>query len=137
MSTETARFDPSRATAILVAGDVVLIALFVLAGEIRHGFGPTEYPLRVLGTLLQFLIGWFAVAFLAGVYTREVRLDVRTAALRTAAAWVLAALVGQALRATDLFHGNAAPAFVAVTVAVGLVLLVPWRVAVARFQLLD
>ena len=37
----------------------------------------------------------------------------------------------EALRATSLFHGNFALAFVLVSLGVGLVLLVPWRAAVA------
>lgn len=137
MATETERVDFSRATALLALGDVALILLFVLLGEIRHGVDPATQPLRVLGTFAPFFIGWAAVAVLGGVYAREVRFDAKIAAVRTAVVWIFAALVGQALRATPVFHGDADPAFVAVTVLVGLALLVPWRVAVARFQPLD
>lgn len=137
MAPGTDRIDLSGPTAVLVVVDLVLVLLFVVLGEIQHGFTPLEQPLRVLGTYAPFLVGWISVSVLSGVYAKEVRFVVRTALVRTGATWVLAALVGQALRSTALFHGNADPAFVIVSVLVGLVLLVPWRVAVAAFQLLD
>lgn len=137
MATVTERVDPTRATAVLAVVDLALVFLFVMLGEIQHGYVPTRYPGRVLRTFAPFFLGWVLVSPLAGVYTRAARVEVRTALVRTAAAWVLAALVGQALRSTAIFHGDADPAFVAVSVLVGLALLVPWRVVVAAFRLLD
>lgn len=128
-----ARIDRSWATLGLVVGDLVLIAVFVVAGELRHGYGLPAHPERVLGTAIPFFIGWVVMSVVVGVYRRSVYTVPRTAALRTALAWVGAALVGQALRATELFHGAFAPAFLLVSLGVGLVLLVPWRAIVAFF----
>ena len=125
------RVDVSGTTLGLAVGDLVLIGLFVVAGELQHGYSLTAQPGRVVGTALPFVVGWVVTSVLAGVYTPSVYRVPRTAVLRTVAAWVGAALVGQALRATSLFHGDFALAFVLVSLGVGLVLLVPWRAAVA------
>lgn len=121
-------FSPT--TVGLLVGDVVLITLFVVLGELQH-YDPELVPVRTPGTLAPFLIGWVLAALLAGVYARTVRGDVRTAVGRTALAWLGAVAVGQSLRATVLFPGDASPAFVAVSVAVGLALLLPWRAVAA------
>lgn len=128
------RLDRSPATVALAAGDLALIAAFVVVGELSHGVPIFEVPLRVVDTFLPFGIGWAVVAPVVGVYGPDVRRSARTAAVVTAVAWVGGALVGQGLRATSLFHGNFAPAFVVVSVLVGLALLVPWRVAVAALR---
>ena len=125
------RIDVSGTTLGLAVGDLVLIGLFVVAGELQHGYSLTAQPGRIVGTALPFVIGWVVASVLAGVYTPAVYRAPRSAVVRTALAWVGAALVGQALRATALFHGDFALAFVLVSLGVGLVLLVPWRVAVA------
>ena len=126
-----ARIDRSPATLGLAVCDLALIAVFVVAGELQHGYDLLAQPGRVLGTALPFFIGWAVVSVFAGVYTRSVYRRPRTAALRTALAWIGATLIGQALRATALFHGEFAPAFLLVSLGVGLVLLVPWRTVVA------
>ncbi len=135
MSTSTAtpggRIDRSTATLALALGDVLLIAAFVVAGEFSHNISVFERPLRVLDTAIPFYIGWVLVAPLAGMYGRRVRENPLRAALLTAGAWTGAALVGQFLRSTALFHGGFAVAFVVVSIVVGIVLLVPWRVAVS------
>ena len=135
MSTSTAaprgRIDRSPTTLALALGDLLLIAVFVVAGEFSHGVSLFEQPWIVLDTAIPFYVGWVLVAPLAGVYGTRARASPRRAALLTAGAWTGAALVGQLLRATDLFHGDWAVAFVLVSIGVGLALLVPWRVAVS------
>ncbi|WP_254537959.1 DUF3054 domain-containing protein [Halomarina litorea] len=135
MSTSTAtlggRIDPSPTTLKVALGDVLLIAVFIVVGEFSHGVSVLERPLWVLGTAIPFYVGWALVAPLVGVYGRRAREQPWLAALLTAGAWTGAALVGQLLRGTDLFHGNLALPFVVVSIAVGLALLVPWRVAVS------
>lgn len=117
-------------TAALVLGDVALIALFVVLGEVRH-HSLAQVPTYAPETMAPFLLGWVVTSLLAGVYAPSVRGNVRSVAGRTALAWVGAALIGQAIRATEFVRGNAAPAFVLVSLVVGLALLVPWRVLVA------
>ncbi|PSP89595.1 DUF3054 domain-containing protein [Halobacteriales archaeon QS_4_69_34] len=126
-----ARVEPSPTSAGLAFGDGALIAAFVLLGELRHGYGLLADPLRVLDTALPFFLGWALAAVLAGVYAPRARRSTRVAARATTFAWIGAALLGQALRASPLFHGGFALPFVLVSFGVGLLLLVPWRVAVA------
>ncbi len=126
-----ARIDVSLATLALAFGDLALIALFVVLGELQHGYDILTEMGRVVGTAIPFFIGWVLVSVLVGVYAPAVYRVPRKAVLRTALAWVGAALVGQALRATSLFHGDFAPAFVLVSIGVGLFLLLPWRAVVA------
>jgi len=124
------RPDLSPVTAALTLGDAALIALFVAMGVVRHST-VAALPSRLPGALAPFLVGWVVGALLAGVYAPAIRRDRRRAVVRTVLAWVVAVAVGQSLRATELFSGDAAPAFVVVSLVVGLVLLVPWRAAVA------
>lgn len=119
----------SARVAFLTLGDVLLILAFVVAGEVRHGVDPLARPGVVVDTAIPFLLAWFVAAVLAGLYRPG--WSPRTTAVRTAAAWAAAALVALGLRATPLFHGDFALAFLLVSVGVGLVLLVPWRVGVA------
>ena len=110
--------------------DVALIAVFVLVGEVNHGISPLESPLRVLGTFAPFLVGW-VVSVLLGTYRSRAFRSAKAAASVAGAAWISAALLGQLLRGTALFHGDLTLAFTIVSILVGLALLVPWRVLVA------
>lgn len=120
--------DWSRALG-LAAVDVALILAFVAAGEIRHGVDPLAQSGRVVATALPFAVGWLVAAAAAGLYGRRFR--PREAAARAGTAWLVAAPVGVGLRATPLAPGGFAPAFLLVSILVGGVLLVPWRVLVA------
>ncbi|WP_332898982.1 DUF3054 domain-containing protein [Haladaptatus sp. CMSO5] len=122
--TASARVAVTPRTALLALGDVALITLFVFLGQMEHG---TQ---GLLMTTSPFLLGWLFVAPLAGLYDGR-RRDLKATIGRTAGAWVGAALIGQALRATEFFPGGFAIAFVIVSILVGLVLLVPFRTAVA------
>lgn len=121
------RVDASRTTAGLALGDLAAIATFVVAGEISHGVSPIGQFPTVLDTFAPFLLGWLVVAPLAGVYARGIATRPRTALPLVAWTWVAAALAGQGLRATSLFHGGAALPFVIVSIGVGMSLLVGWR----------
>ncbi|MFC6732641.1 MULTISPECIES: DUF3054 domain-containing protein [unclassified Haladaptatus] len=122
--TASARVAATPRTALLALGDLALIALFVFLGQQEHG---TEGLLMVAA---PFLIGWLLVAPLVGLYDGR-QYDLKTTVGLTAGAWVGAALIGQALRATEFFPGGLAIAFVIVSIVVGLVLLVPFRALVA------
>lgn len=114
---------------LLAVGDLLVILAFVVTGEIRHGIDPLARPGVVVDTAIPFVLAWYGAALLAGLYRTE--WSPRQAAVRTAGAWVSAAVVALGLRATPLFHGDFALAFLLVSVGVGVGLLVPWRVAVA------
>lgn len=124
------RIDASTTLALAI-GDLALVSLFVVLGELQHGYDLVAQFGHVVGTAIPFFIGWLLASALVGVYAPTVYRSVRTAITHTALAWVGAALIGQALRATPLFHGTFALTFVLVSIGVGLVLLVPWRAGVA------
>ena len=125
------RVELSSLTAALAGVDVLLLLTFVVLGEFSH-FGVTALAFaRTPGTAAPFLLGWVLLAPLAGVYAPAARRSARAAAVRTTAAWVGTVAVAQSLRATAAFPGDFAPAFVVVSLLVGLVLLLPWRVLVA------
>lgn len=133
MSTTTlrGRIDVSSTSLGLAIGDFVLIGVFVLAGEISHGVDLIAQAGQVIDTALPFYIGWIIAALALGAYSRTARETKKRAALVTGVTWIIAALIGQGLRATSLFHGDFAVAFVLVSIGVGLVLLVPWRVGIS------
>ncbi len=123
--------DTSPRTLAAAIGDVALILLFIALGELQHGYGLLAQPGRVVGTALPFLIGWGVASVLVGVYAPQTYRSLRRSVVRTALAWVGAVLVGLALRATSIFHGDFAVTFMLVSLGVGLVLLVPWRAAIS------
>lgn len=134
LSVSRRRFEPSSLTALLVAGDMVAIGVFVVVGEITHGYSLTADAGRILGTLVQFLLGWALVSVPAGLYTPDAVDGLRSPVLRTLGAWGVAVVVAQAVRATALFPGNAAVTFALVSFGVGGGLLVGWRVVVSLLR---
>jgi len=126
-----ARTDRSPPTLGVALGDLLLISLFVVLGELQHGYDLVARAPRVVGTALPFFLGWALVSVLVGAYAPSASRSVGIAVRRTALAWIGAALIGQALRATPVFPGGFAIPFVLVSLGVGLALLVPWRAAVA------
>jgi hypothetical protein len=125
------RIEVSETTALLALGDLAAITLFVAVGEYTHGYDPLVDVGRVAGTLAPFLIGWVLIAGVSGLYTRSSVRSIRGALGRTLLGWALAVVIAQALRATDVFHGNAAVTFALVSVAVGGTLLCLWRAVAA------
>jgi hypothetical protein len=114
---------------LFVVGDLLAILAFVVAGELRHGIHPLVAPLAVADTALQFYVGWAVAAPLVGAYARSTLDSRRSMLVASLGAWLLAVVVAQALRATPWFRGDAAASFALVSVAVGGVLLLGWRVA--------
>jgi hypothetical protein len=132
-ATATRRVVRSTTTLGLALADLFLILLFVVLGELQH-YGLAGLA-RVPVTAAPFVLGWALAAVALGLYGTAWLASPRAAALRTAGAWVVAVAVGQGLRATPYLPGDAAPAFVVVSLGIGMVLLVPWRVAAVRFEL--
>ncbi|MFB6082798.1 MAG: DUF3054 domain-containing protein [Halorientalis sp.] len=124
------RVDPSAATALCLAGDLLAIAVFVVMGEISHGYGLANAA-RIAGTYAQFLLGWLVVATPAGVYATDYRRELTRSMPLLLGAWLGADAVAQALRATPIFPGDAALTFAVVAFLVGGVLLVVWRLTLA------
>jgi hypothetical protein len=132
-ATVAARVDRNPATVGLAVGDLALIMLFFVLGELRHG-GVAALP-TLPSSAAPFLLGWVGTTLLLGLYGPPWRASLKDALVRTAGAWTGAVAIGQLLRDTAFFPGSADSAFVLVSLVVGLVLLVPWRAAAFRFEL--
>lgn len=125
-ATAVPSFSPDRWTALVAVGDAVVLMAVLLYGELSHGVNPIESPVWTAETVLPFLVGWFAVAALLGVY------DDRTARLgpsvRTAAGtWLGAANLGLIARGSDLVHGGTTWPFPLVITGFVLLGLLAWR----------
>lgn len=107
--------------------DVVLVAGLVLVGRVSHGDSPIAEPIASLETIAPFVLSWFAIAALAGVYTRD-RPAVGQGLRLVTVSWIAAANVGLMLRASSLFEGSATWPFPLVITGTGLVALLGWRV---------
>ncbi|MFB6227332.1 MAG: DUF3054 domain-containing protein [Halobacteriales archaeon] len=117
------RVDVSRVSGILLAGDLLAIGLFVVAGEIRHGRPPATGTL----TFLEFATGWLLAAVAAGAYRRDAVSSPGRTVLVAGGGWLLGASLGQLIRAVVEPGFYVAQTFFLVTLGVGGVLLVGWR----------
>lgn len=117
-----------RAVVRYLPGDLLAILLFVFLGELQHGGLTAE---RYAGVLLPFLIGWLAIAPVVGAYGEPTADSARSAIVFALAGWLGADFLGQVLRGTEYFPGNADPQFFLVTLLFGGLLL-----AAARFATL-
>jgi hypothetical protein len=134
MSTGTylrTRVEPVPSTLVLAVGDAAAIVAFIVAGEIQHNADPVGNPELVATGAAPFLLGWAVVAFFGGLYSRDAVASPRRAVSWAVPAWVVAVLLGHALRSTALFRGGTALSFVLVTMVVGGALLVGWRALAA------
>lgn len=125
------RVEASGRTALLAVGDLVAVALFVLAGEFQH-YDASRALSRAPETAFPFVVGLALAGTLAGMYGTRGRESGPSAGVRAMAGWVGAVVVGQALRATDYFHGDFSVAFFLVSLLVGGGLVVGWRITAAR-----
>lgn len=113
--------------AVLALGDLLAVLTFVVVGEITHGIDPLAQPGRVAGTLAPFLIGLAVVTIAGGLYTRDAIRSPRRAVSLIVPAWIGAVVIAQVLRSTSVFPGGAALTFAIVSVLVGGLLLLVWR----------
>jgi len=125
------RVDRTGLSALVAAGDVVLIGLFVAIGEFTHGSPPWNAPVAAIEAFVPFLLGWLLAAFVGGLYTADAWKFPLRAFSWTAPAWMMAVLITMAIRVLPFVPGGVALTFVAVSIGVGLALLVPWRMTIA------
>lgn len=138
MSTESSvarRLGLAREHAGLAAGDVVVIVGLLLVGELSHGITPWGQPVRVLGTLVPFLIGWVVTAAVLGTYADRLLATPAWLVRTGAATWLGAAGVGLLLRGSPLFHGDVTWPFPLVITGLGLAVVVVWRTVAGRLGL--
>ena len=121
------RVDRSALALGLAVGDLLAIGGFVVAGEIRHGIPVLRMPGYVGETLAVFLVGWAVASFLGGLYTRDALKNLRRVLSWTVPAWVLATLLIHGIYLVTDLHDGTQLTFVAVTLFLGGVLVVGWR----------
>ena len=125
------RVDLRPLAGVLAVGDSLALTVFVVVGAVSHGQQPFSNPGTAAAILAPFLLAWGAVALFGGLYTADAVAGVRRVLGRTVPAWVVAAVLGQGLRATPLFRGGTSVAFALVTLVVGGALVGGWRAAFA------
>lgn len=120
--------DADRYRAALATGDVLGIALVLSWGIVdHHGLAGLLDPGRVVGAVAPFVVGYVAVALLAGTYER-VRIATLAWSLRTVTATWLGALgVGLVIRSSPAVVGGASWPFGLVLIVFGLPVLLAWR----------
>lgn len=132
------RIDVS--TLPLAIGDVSVILLVVALGMVRHyGVnGLTANPADVVLTALPFLVGWVVAAPLIGAYSAGAGESAKAAVPLAIRSWVVADVIGIALRATPLFDGGENLAdllvFFVVMLLVGAIGLALWRGALFKVR---
>lgn len=126
-------YPTSRSDWIVAAGDLCLIIVVIVAGQLSHGVSPISAPLDSIETLLPFLFGWVLLVALLDLYRGPRVSDLATGVRTLIAAWLGAAGVGLVIRSSPYFDGGAAWPFGLVIIGTVLVVLVPWRVVAIRF----
>jgi hypothetical protein len=118
-----------RPTALLAAGDAAVVTGVLLVGELTHDVAILANLTRVSKLVAAFLLGWFLLAGLLGLYdgrSWELWPSLRT----TTAAWLGAANVGLLLRGSPLLAGGTTWPFPLVITGLVLLALLAWRLAV-------
>jgi hypothetical protein len=124
------RIHVSRTSVTLLVGDLLAIGLFVAAGELQH-----DRPLAAgVPTFAEFAAGWLLAAVVVGAYASDAVGSPFRAALIGGAGWLLGASLGQLIRAIARPGFYIAPTFYLVTLGVGGVLVVGWRLLASSFS---
>lgn len=115
----------SKATLVLILGDWLALALFVLIGQFDHGLvGANPLP-RLLRTTAELALPWTVLGYLLGAFRYSA--DWRGFFGRFIVAWLAAAPLALLLRA--FLHGQATiiVMFMLVTMGLGGGFLLAWR----------
>jgi hypothetical protein len=140
MATSTGSFLGGRIDAAalpLAVGDVLVLVLLLSLGTANHNGVAylTENPVGLALTLLPFLVGWLVAAPLVGAYSAGAAESAKAAIPLAIRSWVVADVIGVALRVALPFESNGPLAgrlvplavFFGVTLVVGVVGLGVWR----------
>jgi len=112
-------------TALLVAGDVLALVIFVVLGRISHGF-TSDWLLNLARILTPFLLGWFIAAWLAGAYRTEFVTQPTVFLGRTGVSWLIGIPLGLLFRRV-LFQNSVALSFALTTLIFTALFLIGWR----------
>lgn len=127
-----ARVDASTVRRLAV-GDAVAVLAFVVVGEYQHSpflFDPArlgDLAVQVAWASVPFLLGWAVAGGLLGAYRSDVLDSPARLATFTVGPWLVADVLGMALRSTAVVPGDASLVFLAVTAVFGSVFLLAWR----------
>ncbi|MFZ2487453.1 MAG: DUF3054 domain-containing protein [Anaerolineae bacterium] len=117
-----------RTFPFLLLGDLLILLVFVLIGQADHQTLNRSNPL--VGALPNFLplaSAWLVMALVLRAYPRAA-LSLRAFLARSALAWLLAAPLGLFLRMLLLQRGGVPLPFLLVTLSIGGLMLLGWRV---------
>ncbi len=117
------------ASLLLVLGDLVALAAFVLVGQADHSTLNTANPLLgALPNVVALATPWLIVAWLLRAFPRGAIAPTLAGFLgRSALAWVIAAPIGLVIRMVYLGRGGIPVPFLLVTLAAGGLFLLGWR----------
>lgn len=126
---------PARAGAAglpwwLLAGDWLVLLLFVFIGQRDHGIAGQGALTSLLSTTFSLMVAWTVVALVLGGYRLRPDPGWRVWLGRAVNIWLVAAPLGLVLRA--LLRGqDAIPVtFILVALSIGGLMMVGWRAAV-------
>jgi hypothetical protein len=120
----------SRRTLVLLAGDLVALALFAILGGNAHNEAVGFEAVRaVAGTAAPFLIGWFVTSLPLGVLRPTATSTPAQMIRDTLATWVVAFPLAMLLRGLALSRTSPL-SFYIVACSFPLLLLLAWRLAV-------
>ncbi len=114
----------------LAVGDLLAIIGVLTVGMIQHGSMFDRGAIDVghaVGVYAPFVIGWLVGAVVIGAYSAGAGESAKAAVPLGLRAWVLAAVIGFGLRATPVFPGGLAPAFVGIALVLTGGLLAGFR----------
>lgn len=118
----------------LFLGDIAALLFFAYIGRATHYSKAIDF--EVLKTAAPFLISWFAVAPLLGVYTNEATSSQGNSLKKLVPAWAITIPLALAIRAA--VKGEVPPTpFIGVSMGATLVLLGTWRAAFVKFFAVD
>ena len=117
-----------RRLAILLAGDIILLAVVTAVGFARHDTLGSA-GMRMFSTFIPLLAGWFMIAPLLGVYDLERAADLRQL-WRPFWAMVLAGPMAALLRGL-LLNSPILPVFVVVLGGISALSILGWRLIYA------
>lgn len=133
MPIDPEEFSVNRLTILIGTIDFCIITAIIVVGQISHQINPLVDINQSLLTYIPFYTGWILTAPLLGSYHINTIISFRNTVLINVIAWILTVLIGGSLRATTYFPGDSPPLFLVVMAGVGILALLPWRLALTFF----
>src|SRR5262245_22533563 len=116
---------------ILLAGDVLVLLLFVFIGQRDHSVADPQPVLRLLVTAGEFALPWVIAAWLLGAYPTDGAFTIRGLLARSLNAWLVAVPLGALLRSFVNGSGVILSPFLLVTLVLGGCFMLGWRLLFA------